>query len=91
VKGPRPLHALGPLRSRRESLDPTVTSLDELDTAASELLIRVEVLRNRGTLEVIERHEEPHGGIIVRDEVLQQEELYRSSVSPNRLASSRPR
>jgi hypothetical protein len=89
----------------RVSLNPPVSSLDERDTPASVLHIRVEVLRDRGSLEVIERHAELHGRIIVRDEVLQQEEIhvapealeqceesrYRFSVSPKQLGSSRPR
>lgn len=58
------------------SVDPTVSSLDELDASTSVLSVRVIVLRHRRSLEVIERHEEIHGGAVAGDEVLQQEEIH---------------
>ena|SRR5215831_5681043 len=57
------------------SANPAVSSLDELDAEASILLVSVAVLWHRWSLEVIERHEEPHRGAVIGDQVLQHEEF----------------
>jgi hypothetical protein len=90
---------LGSAWTGRVSVDSTVASLDKLDSSASVLPVRIAVFRHRGSLEVIERHEERHDGAVVGDEVLQQEQihvptevlnnakksLYLASVSPSGL------
>ena len=58
------------------SLDPTISSLDELDASTSVLPVRGVVLRYRGSSKLIERHEESHVGAAVTDEILQQEEVH---------------
>jgi hypothetical protein len=55
--------------------DPAVSSLDELDAEASILLVSVAIPWHRWSIEVIERHEEPHRGAVVGDLVLQHEEF----------------
>ena len=58
------------------SADPAVSSLDELDAEASILPVGVAIARHRWSIEVIERHEEPHhGAVVVVDHILQHEEF----------------
>jgi hypothetical protein len=49
------------------SVDPAVSSLDELDAEEAILLVGVAVPRHRWSIEVIERHKEPHGRAVVGD------------------------
>ena len=58
------------------SLDPTISSPDELDAPTSVLPVRGVVVRHRGSSKLIKRHEEPHVGAVVSDEILQQEEVH---------------
>ena len=57
------------------SADPAVSSLDELDAEPSILLVGVAIPWHRWSIEVIERHEEPDCGAVVRNQVLQHEEV----------------
>lgn len=57
------------------SADPAVSGLDKLDAEVSILLVSLAVLWHRWSLEVIERHEEPHRGAVIGDQVLQHEEF----------------
>lgn len=67
---------LGLAWTARVSVDPTVSVLEELDASTSVFPVRGIVLRHRGSLKVIEQHEERHGGTVVSDEILQQEEIH---------------
>jgi hypothetical protein len=54
----------------RASADPAVSGLDELDAEMSILLVSVAVLWHRWSIEVVERHEEPHRRAVIGDQVL---------------------
>jgi len=57
------------------SADPAVSNLDEFNTEASILFVGIAIPWHRWSIEVIERHEEPHRGAVFGDQVLQHEEF----------------
>jgi hypothetical protein len=67
--------ALALPRTGRVPFDATVSGLDELDSSSSVFPICVDIVRHRGSLEVIERRKDCHGGAVVSNEILQQDEV----------------
>ncbi len=55
--------------------NPQVSRRDELNAEPSVLLVGVDVPRYRWRLEAVKRHEKLDGGVVVSDQVLEQEEV----------------
>ncbi len=62
--------------SRLHAVDPAVARLDELDRELLVRVVRIDAGRQRRPREVLERHEEAHCGVVIGDDVLQEEEVH---------------
>jgi hypothetical protein len=62
-----------------ESVNPAITSFDELDAESSVILVSVAIHWHGWSTEVVEWHKELHREGILRDQIMQQEEVDVSS------------